>query len=155
MDLRFDVFNLIDRDQVLRSLLMAYADHLDGRVPDGTAAGDSFLALQWTPADPDAADGSEVLTAFAHTTRRTTAGLSYLDFVLQRLQTAVSDDTASTRVSSRCTETSNGFMDAGGDTVFKTSTFEFTPAAALRDGCWDWGRHSDPAPLPVPRATSS
>ncbi len=151
MDLRFDVFNLIDRDRMLRGLLMSYADHLDGRVPDGN----SYLALQWTTADPDAADGSEVLTAYAHTTSRTTSGLSYLDSVLERLQTAVSDDTARTRVSSRCTETSNGFMDAGGDTVFKTSTFEFTPAAALRDGRLAWGRHSDPAPLPVPRATSS
>ena len=55
VDLRFEVFNLIDRDRVLRSLLLKYADRLDGsHVPDGMADGDCFLALQWTTGAPDA-----------------------------------------------------------------------------------------------------
>lgn len=151
MDLRFEVFNLIDRDRLLRSLLLKYADRLDGsRVPDGTADGDCFLALQWTATGPDVDHGAEALTAYAHMPRSSPSGFGFLDSVLQRLLTAVSDDAARTRVSTRWTGTSPRVVDVGCDTVFKTSTFEFAPALPLVDR-----RPRGPAAVPVPRATTS
>jgi hypothetical protein len=150
VDLRFEVFNLIDRDSVLRSLLLSYADRLDGsHVPDGTAGGDCFLALQWTTGDHDVDHCAEVLTAYAHMPRCSPSGFGFLDSVLERLLTAVSDDAARTRVSTRWTGTSPGVVDIGCDTVFKISTFEFAPALPLVDR-----RPTGRAAVPVPRTAS-
>lgn len=158
MDLRLEVFNLIDRDRVLRALLLSYADRLDGgRLPNGRTHGDCFLALQWTTSAPDAGHGTEVLTAFAHMPRRSPSGFGYLDSVLQRLQATVSDEAARTRVCARWTGTSSEVIDSGCDTVFKTSTFEFAPAlqSPLRGRRAGSSRPSGPAAVPAPRATPS
>jgi hypothetical protein len=154
VDLRFEVFNLIDRDPVLRALLQKYADRLDGgHVRDEPADGDRFLALHWTAVDRDTGDDAEVLTAYAHMPRSSPSGVGFLDSVLQRLLTTVSDDTARTRISTRWTGTSPGVIDLGCDTVFKISTFEFAPALPMV------GRRPSgqpgPAAVPVPRASSS
>jgi hypothetical protein len=158
VDLRLEVFNLIDRDRVLRALLLAYADRLDGsHVPDGTPLGDCFLALQWTTSAPDAGHGTEVLTAFAHMPRRSPSGFGFLDSVLERVQAAVSDDAARTRVRARWTGTSPEVIDRGCDTVFKTSTFEFAPAlqSPKRGRRAGSSRPPGPAPVPAPRVSPS
>jgi hypothetical protein len=136
MDLRFDVFNLIFRDALLRTLLVNHANRIDGgHAPEWAGAGACFVALKW--ADNDGARGvagSQLLTAQAHMPHHRSDDHVYLDVVLQRLRAALPVGAVSDSFTIRCRETSPGVMDSGVGTVFKTSTFEIAPASPERVG---------------------
>jgi hypothetical protein len=131
MDLRFDVFNLIFRDALLRALLVNYADRIDsGHAPERAGAGTCFVALRWSDNDgARAAAGSQLLTAQAHMPRHRSDDHEYLDVVLQRLRAALPAGAASDSFTIRCRESSPEVMDSGTGTIFKTSTFEIAPAS--------------------------
>jgi hypothetical protein len=135
MDLRFVVFNLIDSDLLLRSLLANYADHLEhGHAPNDVGTATAFLALKWTDERTSTPAGSEFLTAQAHISRNDPSGHEYLDFVLKRLRGALAADAASRSITSRCLRTSEECVENGLDTVFKTSTWEIAPAPSQPEG---------------------
>jgi hypothetical protein len=71
MDIRFDVFNLIFRDALLRALLVNNANRIDsGQAPERAGAGTCFVALRWADNEgARAAAGSQLLTAQAHMPR--------------------------------------------------------------------------------------
>ena len=129
MDLRFEVFELIARDEVLRRLLVNYADRLDGRPCDGTC----YLALQWTDsASPDAPVGAQALTARVHLPRERAGEQAYLDVVLRRLDAALARATRSGSVVVRRTEPGEAVVEHGADTVYKTRVFEFAAEELTR-----------------------
>ena len=76
MDLRFEAFNLIDRDPVLRSRLVTCATCLVyAGASDARASQDGFLVLAWTGGrPPNAPPGTEVLRADVHLPRSGPAG---------------------------------------------------------------------------------
>jgi hypothetical protein len=128
MDLRFAVFERIARDDVLRRLLVNYADRLeDLAVGDGTASDTCYLTLEWTAhnrtgAPPEA----ESLTARAHLPRHRLEEHSYLDFVLRRLEASLADE-ADGSIRARRRQTSPEVVETGADTIFKTRTYDVTP----------------------------
>jgi hypothetical protein len=136
MDIRFDVFNLIFRDAVLRALLVNHANRIDGgRTPEWADAGMCYVALRWADNDgARAAAGSQLLTAQAHMPRHRSDDHVYLDVVLQRLRAALPVDAASDAFTIRCRESSPEVMDSGAGTIFKTTTFEIAPAPPERMG---------------------
>ncbi len=71
MDLRFEAFNLIDRDPVLRSRLVTCATRLVyAGASDARASQDCFLVLAWTESrPPNSPPGTEVLRADVHVPR--------------------------------------------------------------------------------------
>jgi hypothetical protein len=129
MDLRFEAFNLIDRDPVLRALLLNYANRLQYAGPsNATANDDCFLVLTWTGGEQvDAPTGTQVLTAEAHLPRSGWSECRYLDFVLQRLAAALAHNAAKRVVTARCVATSRQVREGDDDTIFKSSTFEIAP----------------------------
>ncbi|NMH79281.1 hypothetical protein [Pseudonocardia xinjiangensis] len=134
MDIRLTVFNLIFRDAMLRELLMNYADRVDGATQGKTAAPTCFVALKWTRNDTWTGPAeSQLLTVHVHMPRdRPTSEQVYLDVVVQRLRAALSMEGESKQLAVRHRGTSREATDNGGDTVFKVSTFEISPAAARR-----------------------
>jgi hypothetical protein len=136
MDLRFDVFNLIFRDAMLRALLVNHANRIEsGNAPERTADGTCFVALTWANNEGVcAAAGSQLLTAQAHMPRERSSDHVYLDAVLHRLRAALPLGAASDAFTIRCRETSREVMDSGVGTIFKATTFEIAPASPQRAG---------------------
>jgi hypothetical protein len=134
MDLRFLAFELIARDDVLKRLLVNYADRLDGVCAGEGTRESCYLALQWADCGRSAtASGPQSLTARVHLPRDRADEQSYLDIVLRRLDAALVTGAASgvltvRRVTPRCEP-----LEHGTDTVFKTRTFE-VDAPQLRVG---------------------
>jgi hypothetical protein len=135
MDLRFSAFELIASDDVLRKLLVNYADRLDGgdccrsetRQP-------CYLALQWADRDGSAAPaGPQSLTARVHLPRDRADEQSYLDVVLRRLEAALTRGAASGFLTVRRVSPCHPSAEHGADTIFKTMTFEVA-APCLRVG---------------------
>jgi hypothetical protein len=135
VDLRFETFNLIYRDPVLRALLSNYANRLEYGGPSSTMANDDcFLVLAWTGGEQlDAPIGTEMLTVQVRIPRPGWSGPRYLDAALQRLEAALSDDAAKQRVASRCVRRSGQARDGDNDTIFKSSTFQIAPAQSRVD----------------------
>ncbi|MCH6164250.1 hypothetical protein [Pseudonocardia alaniniphila] len=136
MDIRFDVFNLIFRDALLRALLVNHANRIDsGHASERAAAGMCYVALRWADNDgARAAEGSQLLTAQAHMPRHRSDDHVYLDVVLERLRAALPVGAASDSFTIRCRESSQEVMDSGAGTIFKTTTFEIAPASPQRAG---------------------
>jgi hypothetical protein len=148
MDLRFEAFNLIDRDPVLRSRLVTCATCLQySGASDARASQDCFLVLAWTDGrPPNAPPGTEVLRADVHVPRCSPAGHQQLDMVLQRLEAALVDDVARRLIRARCVGTPHQVMEGDDDTLFKTRTFEIAPARSrlVRFGPWPSCACADP-----------
>lgn len=136
MDIRFDVFNLIFRDALLRALLVNHANRIDsGHAPESAGAGTCFVALRWADIDcARAVAGSQLLTAQAHMPCHRPDDHVYLDVVLQRLRAALPVGAAGDSFTVRCRESSPEVMDSGAGTIFKTSMFEIAPASPERVG---------------------
>lgn len=146
MDLRFEAFNLIDRDPVLRSRLvtcatcLVYAGASDARASQGC-----FLVLAWTGGrPPNAPPGTEVLRADVHLPRSGPAGLRQLDMVLQRLEAALVDDVARGLIRARCVGRPHQVMEGEDDTLVKSSTFEIAPARSRLVRFAPWRAGADP-----------
>jgi hypothetical protein len=148
MDLRFEAFNLIDRDPVLRSRLVTCATCLQySGASDARASQDCFLVLAWTDGrPPNAPPGTEVLRADVHVPRCSPAGHQQLDMVLQRLEAALVDDVARRLIRARCVGTPHQVMEGDDDTLVKSSTFEIAPARSrlVRFGPWPSCACADP-----------
>jgi hypothetical protein len=136
MDLRFAAFELIARDPGLRALLVSYADRVEHDPDrDGPAPDACFVALQWTGDERAcAAAGPQLLTARVHMPARRCREHLFLGLVVQRLRSALTVDRADRPIAARCLGTSGEFVDSAAETVFKTCTFEITPAAPRRTG---------------------
>jgi hypothetical protein len=136
MDIRFDVFNLIFRDALLRALLVNHANRIDNVLaPERAGTGTCFVALRWADNDgARAAAGSQLLTAQAHMPRHRSDDHVYLDVVLERLRAALPVGASSDSFTIRCRESSPEVMDSGAGTIFKTTTFEIAPASPEQVG---------------------
>jgi hypothetical protein len=136
MDIRFAAFELIARDSGLRALLVNYADHVEhDRNQDGPAPDACFVALQWTGDDRAcAASGPQLLTARVHMPARRCREHLFLDLVVQRLRSALAADRPDRLIAARCLGTSGELVDSAAETVFKTCTFEITPAVPRHTG---------------------
>lgn len=136
MDLRFAAFELIARDSGLRALLVSYADHVEhDRDRDGPAPDACFVALQWTGDErASAASGPQLLTARVHMPARRCREHLFLDLVVQRLRSALAADRADRLIAARCLGTSGELVDSAAETVFKTCTFEISPAVPRPTG---------------------
>ena len=122
MDLRLAVFERIVRDDLLRRLLVNYADRLDDPVGTGGPASDScYLTLQWAAADR--AD-AQFVTVRAHLPRSRAEEHWYLDVVLRRLDAALDPDRTAGPVQIVCRGTSAEVVESGADTIFKTRAYD-------------------------------
>ena len=101
MDLRFALFTRIARDDVLKRLLVNYADRLDDlAVGDGTASDTCYLTLEWSADDRTTAlPEAESVTFRAHVPRHHHEGASCLDVVMCRLEAALAADGADGSIS--------------------------------------------------------
>ena len=146
MDLRFEAFNLIDRDPVLRALLVTCATRLEyAGAPDARANEDCFVVLAWMDGERlNAPPGTEVLKADVHMARSGRARRWHLDMVLQRLEAALTDDVARRLVTARCVGTQHQAMESTDDTIFKSSTFAITSARSRIVPFAPWRPDADP-----------
>ena len=128
MDLRFAVFTRIARDDVLKRLLVNYADRLDDlAVGDGTASDTCYLTLEWSADDRTTAPPeAESVTFRAHVPRHDREGASCLDVVMFRLEAALAADGADGSLSI-LRRRSPEVVECGTDTIFKTTTYDISP----------------------------
>jgi hypothetical protein len=128
MDLRFAVFERIARDDVLRRLLVNYADRLDDLPVLGEAANDTcYLTLEWATDDRTCASAEvETVTARAHLPRDRSDEHLYLDSVLRRLEVALAVDDADGPIRVQRRRPALEGVESGADTVFKTRTYDVT-----------------------------
>jgi hypothetical protein len=129
MDLRFAIFERIARDDVLRRLLVSYADRLDACAAGGPADDTCYLTLQWADNDqsgmlPDCL----LLTARAHMPRCRSCEHEYLDFVLDRLEAALAVDEAEGAITVRRRCATTDVLEKGADAIFKTRRFDVASA---------------------------
>jgi hypothetical protein len=125
MDLHFAVFTLIARDDVLKRLLVNYADRLDDlAVGGGTASDTCYLTLEWAAGDRKTAPSeAESVTFRAHVPRHRREDHSYLDVVMHRLELALAADGADGSISI-VRRTARELVETGADTVFRTRTYD-------------------------------
>jgi hypothetical protein len=128
VDLRFAVFTRIARDDVLKRLLVNYADRLDDlAVRDGTASDTCYLTLEWSADDRTTAPPeAESVTFRAHVPRHDREGASCLDVVMCRLEAALAADGADGSISI-LRRRSPEVVESGADTIFKTRTYDISP----------------------------
>jgi hypothetical protein len=128
VDLRFAVFTRIARDDVLKRLLVNYADRLDDlAVGDGTASDTCYLTLEWSADDRTTAlPEAESVTFRAHVPRHHHEGASCLDVVMCRLEAALAADGADGSISI-LRRLSPEVVESGADTIFKTRTYDISP----------------------------
>jgi hypothetical protein len=128
VDLRFAVFTRIARDDVLKRLLVNYADRLDGLVVgDGTASDTCYLTLEWSADDRTTAPPeAESVTFRAHVPRHHREGASCLDVVMCRLEAALAADGGDGSISI-LRQRSSEVVESGADTIFKTTTYDISP----------------------------
>jgi hypothetical protein len=146
MDLRFEAFNLIERDPVLRALLVTCATRLEyAGASDARATEDCFVVLTWTDGERlNAPPGTEVLRADVHVARDGRARLWHLDMVLQRLDAALTDDVARGLVTARRVGTRHRVRESTGDTIVTSSTFEIAPVRPRIVPFAPWRSAADP-----------
>lgn len=159
MDLRCATFDLIYRDVVLRPLLVAYADRLEhGHAREGAPVPSCFVRLRWAAerSAPLVAEG-DVLAVEAHMPRHTGTDDGYLDFVLQRLTTALSRDASVGAITTRCVEASPRVRESPFGTLFSSSTFAISYTSPQRQAMpvrklvpWTGWAHVDPADVLSP-----
>jgi hypothetical protein len=135
MDLRLAVFERIAGDDLLRRLLVNYADRLDDLVGTGGPASDTcYLTLQWSPVDShDAPHDAESMTVRAHMPRSRADEYWYLDIVLRRLDAALEVGDADGAVKVLPGRTSSEVIETGADTIFKTRTYDVAPLPNSRE----------------------
>jgi hypothetical protein len=145
MDLRFEAFNLIERDPVLRSRLVTCPTRLEyAGASDARASEDCFLVLGWIDGERlDVRPGTEVLRADVHVRRNCPAGHRRLDMVLERLEAALVDDVARGLITARCVGMLRQVMEDD-DTLVKSSTFEIAPARSRTVRFGEWRAGADP-----------
>ena len=156
MDLRFAVFTRIARDDVLKRLLVNYADRLDDLVVgDGTASDTCYLTLEWSADDRTTAPPeAESVTFRAHVPRHDREGASCLDVVMCRLEAALAADGADGSISI-LRRRSPEVVESGADTIFKTTDLRHLTGAAARSAGVPDRPRSDAVPgAPAPRATA-
>ena len=126
MDLRLAVFDRIAGDDVLRRLLVNYADRLDDRVGTGGPASDTcYLTLQWSAGDrANAGTDVESVVIRAHMPRSRADEHCYLDVILRRLGAALDPDGVPGPVKILRRRTSTAVVEAGADTIFKTRAYD-------------------------------
>ena len=125
MDLRFAVFTRIARDDVLKRLLVNYANRLDDlAVGDGTAGDTCYLTLEWA-ADgwPNTPPEAESVTFRAHVPRHRHDAYSCLDLVMYRLDAALTAHGADSSINI-LPRPSREVVESGADTVFRTRTYD-------------------------------
>jgi hypothetical protein len=128
MDLRFAVFERIARDDMLRRLLVNYADRLDACAAGGPADGTCYITLQWADNDQSGMlTGRLLLTARAHMPRCRSWEHEYLDLVLDRLEAALAADEAEGAITVRRTCATPGVLE-NADAIFKTRRFDVASA---------------------------
>jgi hypothetical protein len=135
MDLRLAVFERIAADDVLRRLLVNYADRLDDLVgTGGPAINTCYLTLQWSPADsPEVPHDAESMTVRAHMPRSRADEHWYLDAVLGRLDAALEVGDADGAVSVLPGRSSSEVVESGADTIFKSRTYDVAPLPTPRE----------------------
>jgi hypothetical protein len=122
LDLRLAVLERIVRDDLLRRLLVNYADRLDDRVGTGGPASDTcYLTLQWSAGDR--ADVEWVVVR-AHMPRSRADEHCYLDVILRRLDAALDPDGVAGPVKILRRRMSTAVVEAGADTIFKTRAYD-------------------------------
>jgi hypothetical protein len=128
MDLRFAVFTRIARDDVLKRLLVNYADRLDDlAVGDSTASDTCYLTLEWAGDDwTNSLSEAESVTFRAHVPRHRRDTYSCLDVVMCRLEAALAADEAENSISI-VRRRSREVVESGADTIFKTRTYDISP----------------------------
>ena len=126
MDLRLAVFERIVRDDLLRRLLVNYADRLDDPVGTGGPASDTcYLTVQWAAADrADASPDAQFVIVRAHLPRSRAEEHWYLDVVLRRLDAALDSDGTAGPVQIVRRGTSAEVVESGADTIFKTRAYD-------------------------------
>jgi len=125
MDLRLAVFDRIAGDDVLRRLLVNYADRLDDPAGAGPASDTCYLTLQWSgDGRVDAPLDAQSLTVRAHMPRSRAEEHGYLDAVLRRLDAALdgSDPDGQVQISQR--RSPSEAVGTGADTIFKSRTYD-------------------------------
>ena len=154
MDLRFAAFEFIARDDVLRKLLVNYADRLDGLDCCGGAPQPCYLALQWADRDGSAAPaGPQSLTARVHLPRDRADEQSYLDVVLRRLDAALTVGAESGVLTVRRVSPCRPAAEHGADTIFKTMTFEVAASdVRVRPDCFADRQARGPSPRTAAQA---
>jgi hypothetical protein len=141
MDLRFAIFTRIARDDMLRRLLINYADRLDACAPGRPADDTCYLTLQWADNDQsDTLSSSLLLTARAHIPRCRSCEPEYLDSVLDRLEAALAVDEAEGAITVRRRCATPDALENGADAIFKTRRFDVAsapsrPGASPSGGC--------------------
>jgi hypothetical protein len=127
VDLRFALFTRIARDDVLKRLLVNYADRLDDlAVGDGTASDTCYLTLEWSADDRTTAlPEAESVTFRAHVPRHHREGASCLDVVMCRLEAALAADGADGSISI-LRRLSPEVVESGADTIFRTRTYDIS-----------------------------
>jgi hypothetical protein len=124
MDLRFTIFKHIARDDVLRRLLVNYADRLDACAAGGPADDTCYLTLQWADDESSVLTGCLSLTARAYMPCCRSREHEYLDFVLDRLESALSVDEADEVITVRRRCSTSDALENGADAIFKTRRFD-------------------------------
>jgi hypothetical protein len=128
MDLRFAIFKRIARDDMLRRLLVSYADRLDACAAGGPADDTCYLTLEWADNDQSGMlSGCLLLTARAHMPRCGSCEHEYLDFVLDRLEAALADE-AEGHITVRRRYATSDVLENGADAIFKTRRFDVASA---------------------------
>jgi hypothetical protein len=152
MDLRFAVFERIARDDLLRRLLVNYADRLDDlAVLDGAANDTCYLTLEWATDDRTCASAeAETVTARAHLPRCRSDEQPYLELVLRRLEAALAVDETDGTITVRRRQPSAEVVESGADTIFRTRTYDVAPVPH-RSGSRGPAREKKKATESVPR----
>jgi hypothetical protein len=124
MDLRYAVFTRIARDDVLKRLLVNYADRLDdSAVGNGTASDTCYLTLEWTADDrTNTPSEAESVTFRAHVPRHRREDYSCLDVVMYRLEAALATDGTDSSIAI-LRRRSREAVECGADSVFRTRTY--------------------------------
>ncbi|MDF3051060.1 MAG: hypothetical protein K0R87_2698 [Pseudonocardia sp.] len=126
MDLRLAVFERLAGDDVLRRLLVNYADRLDDRVgTNGPASDTCYLTVEWSAGDrADAPPDAESVLVRAHMPRSRAEEHWYLDVVLRRLDAALDLDGTNGPVQIMRRRTSTEVIESGADTIFKARSYD-------------------------------
>lgn len=132
MDLRLVVGGLLARNAALSTLLVNYADRLQGWCPGpGRATAPCFIVPTWSD-DPvaHAGPGSLVLTVEAHTSGSDRRHAEDLDSILRLVHVVLTDEHAHACVTARRLGTPAGPMSSDLDTVLRTASWSVTPVAS-------------------------
>ena len=125
MDLRFAIFERIAQDDMLMRLLVNYADRLDACAAGGPADDTCYLTLEWADNDQSGMlSDCLLLTARVHMPRYRSCEHSYLDVVLDRLESVLAVHEADGIIMARRRHATPEVLENGADAIFKTRRFD-------------------------------